>query len=69
MSGEGTFKKKTKATAKQAGKVSLPVKLTGESEKKLREKGKLKLEDFAVTFTPDGGTAYAEDTSLTLKKK
>ena len=66
MSGEGT--KKTKATAKQAGKVSLPVKLTGESEKKLRKKGKLKLK-LAVTFTPDGGTAYTKDTSLTLKKK
>ena len=66
MKGKGA--KTSKATAKDAGKVSLPVKLTGDSQKKLNKKGKLKLK-LSVTFTPSGGGAYTQKTSITLKKK
>jgi hypothetical protein len=66
MKGKGT--KTSKATAEKAGKVSLPVKLTGDSKKKLNKQGKLKLK-LSVTYTPTGGAAYSQKTSITLKKK
>jgi hypothetical protein len=60
-------KRLTKAVS-QAGKVKLKVKLTKKGKKVLRKKHKLKVR-LAITFTPTGGTANTEFTTVKVKKK
>ncbi|HWC09547.1 MAG TPA: hypothetical protein VG458_10885 [Solirubrobacterales bacterium] len=64
---KGTGIKKAKKAAKAAGKLSLPVKLSGKAKKKLGEKGKATV-TAKVTFTPSGGAALTQKRKLTLKK-
>jgi large repetitive protein len=66
LGGQGL--KAASATAGGAGEVTLSVKAAGKAKKKLRRKGK-KTFSPAVTFTPTGGTANTESTSVKLVRK
>jgi hypothetical protein len=72
-----TSKKKGKAKKKPvlkpasthaaaAGPVSLTLKLSSAGKAALKKKGKLKV-GVAITFTPDGGSAATQQTSVTFK--
>ena len=52
----------------QAGKVKVKMKLTKRGLRVLRKKGKLKVR-LAVRFTPTGGTANTEFTTVKIKKR
>lgn len=65
---KGNGIKKVKKAARKAGKLNLPVKLTGKAKKKLLEKGKSAV-SAKITFTPSGGKALTKQKRLTLKKK
>ena len=52
----------------EGGSATLPVAATGERKRKLRKKGKVKL-NLAITFTPTGGTANTETTKVKLIRK
>jgi hypothetical protein len=56
------------ATVSNAGTVTAPLLLTGPAKKKLRQKGKLRV-NAAIAFTPTGGTARGQTATLKLKKK
>lgn len=64
----GAGLKAASATATGAGEVTLSVKAAGKAKKQLRRKGKKKVSP-AVTFTPTGGTANTESTSVKLVRK
>ena len=64
----GAGLKAASAAATGAGEVTLSVKAAGKAKKKLRRKGKKTFEP-AVTFTPTGGTANTESTSVKLVRK
>jgi hypothetical protein len=56
------------AAAPAAGPLSLPVKPTGKTAKKLKKIGKAKV-SVSVTFTPTGGTANTLTHTVKLKRK
>lgn len=51
-----------------AGATQLVVKAAGKKRKKLKRTGKVKL-NLAITYTPTGGAANTESTTLKLRKK
>lgn len=55
-------------TAGKAGTYNLTLKPNGAAKKRLREKGKLKV-NLQVTFTPTGGSAKTSNSAVTLKLK
>jgi hypothetical protein len=65
LGGKGV--KKSKASAKGAGTVKLPVVSAAKAMKRLTELGKVKL-TLKVTFTPAGGAPNTESKKVTLKK-
>lgn len=66
LAGKGL--KAASAIATEAGEVALSVKAAGKAKKRLRRKGKKTFEP-AVTFTPAGGTANTEATSVKLVRR
>ena len=50
------------------GKIVVTLKLTKKAKRKLREKGKIKI-NAQITFTPTGGTANAQTAKLKIKQK
>jgi hypothetical protein len=66
LAGKGL--KPASVNAPGAGQVSLAVKAKGKARKALRRKGKKKLTP-SVTFTPTGGTANTEQTTVKLVRK
>jgi Ca2+-binding RTX toxin-like protein len=66
LAGKGL--KPASADASGAGEVDLAIKAKGKAKKKLKQKGKKKFEP-SVTFTPTGGTANTEDTTVKLVRK
>lgn len=64
----GKDAKKGKFTAKKAGTVTMPVKLTKSAAKSLDRKGKLTLK-LKIAYTPTGGTTATKSTKLTLREK
>jgi hypothetical protein len=59
----------TKAVAVASpGAVSLAVRATGKKKRKLRSKGKVGVSP-TITYTPNGGTASSQSTSVKLTKK
>jgi CSLREA domain-containing protein len=66
LAGNGL--KAASATASGAGEVALSVKAAGKAKRKLRRKGK-KTFTPAVTFTPVGGAANTESTSVKLVRR
>jgi len=63
--------KTVKGAAKRAegeGSVKLPIKPKGKSKKKLNKRGKANVKA-EVTYTPDGGAASTQATSVKLKKR
>jgi hypothetical protein len=67
-SGVRAASAETRATATDAGEVQLLVKATGKKRKKLNKSGKVKITP-TITYTPTGGTAASQTTTLKLKKK
>jgi hypothetical protein len=65
LSGNGL--KPIAATAGGAGNVTLKIKATGKKQRKLNQNGKVKVAP-TITYTPTGGTASTQSTTLKLKK-
>ncbi len=66
LAGDGL--KAATATATGPGEVALSVKAAGKAKRQLRRKGKKTLRP-SVTFTPAGGTANTESTSVKLVRR
>jgi hypothetical protein len=63
-----TRRLKTSSATGGPGTIEVPLKLTSAGKRKLREKGKVRV-NARITFTPSGGTASSQTAKLKIKKK